>query len=440
MTKPYDVLVVGAGLSGSMAALFAAARGKSVLLMSRGAGALTIGGGTIDLLACLPDGTPLGKAGYASPFAAMAALPAQHPYRLAGAETAAEACTAFAALCARNGYPYTDRDGAGSPAFGAGNTFLPTTAGTLKPSWLVPASMSMSRLRTATQVVLVGVEGLKDVYPQLMTHGLQDRFAFRDKELIPVMLASPFDATRPGRDPSLLDLARLLDTAEGQRWFVEQLRQRLAPDALAKLRENGVVLVPPILGATPSTTVREALHEALGVTLYEVVAPPPGVTGWRLSTLLRAELKRAGVQIMEQARAVRAQIEDGRCTGVVTCQSGRERTYRATSLILATGGLYGEGLASGPDSVTEALFGWQLPVSPASPEWSADRVYSSSAHGFATVGVSVNNRFNPVDATGRVLFDNVFVVGRTLGHYDHAKEKSGNGVALVTAWAAAKAL
>lgn len=426
MTKRYDVLVIGAGLAGSLAAVFAAGQGRSVLLVSRGAGALTIGGGTVDLLGRMPDGVTLSKAGFATPFEAMAALPELHPYRLAGADAVRAACAAFEALCARHGYPFVQR---------GRNTLLPTTAGTLKPSWLVPASMSMEHLGSARQVGIVGIEGLKDLYPQMVARGLEARPAFRDRTLCPVTLACPFDLRQPARDLSLLDMARFLDNDAGQRWFIERMQTLMDTD-LPGIRENGVLLVPPCMGSKPSTIVLERLREALGLPLYEMAAPPPGVTGWRLNTLLRAELKRLGVDLVEQAKVEKAVVQDGRCVGVSTRQSGRERIYHGAQLVVATGGLYGEGLASSPDSVTEALFGWTLPASPAAADWSADQVYSSSSHGFASVGVTVNERFNPVAEDGSVLHDNVVVVGRTLGHYDHAVEKSGNGVALASAWAA----
>ena len=46
-------------------------------------------------------------------------------------------------------------------------------------------------------------------------------------------------------------------------------------------------------------------------------------------------------------------------------------------------------------------------------------------------------RLRPLGKDGNPLCSNVFFIGKTLGGYDHAAEKSGNGVALSTALFAA---
>jgi len=50
--------------------------------------------------------------------------------------------------------------------------------------------------------------------------------------------------------------------------------------------------------------------------------------------------------------------------------------------------------------------------------------------------VKVDNKLRPVDDAGNVLLENVFVAGKTLAGYDYCSEKSGNGVALATAYRA----
>ena len=52
--------------------------------------------------------------------------------------------------------------------------------------------------------------------------------------------------------------------------------------------------------------------------------------------------------------------------------------------------------------------------------------------------VRVGAQLRPCSEEGSVLLDNVRFVGRSLGGYDFATEKSGNGVALATAWYAAQ--
>ena len=50
---------------------------------------------------------------------------------------------------------------------------------------------------------------------------------------------------------------------------------------------------------------------------------------------------------------------------------------------------------------------------------------------------AVDNLFRPCDATGQPIADNVHLAGSILTGYDYAREKSGNGVAVVTGYQAA---
>jgi Anaerobic glycerol-3-phosphate dehydrogenase len=59
--KPTDVLVAGSGMAGMVAALAVAAGGKSVRLVARGAGALAVGGGQVDLLGYTASGIVRGN-------------------------------------------------------------------------------------------------------------------------------------------------------------------------------------------------------------------------------------------------------------------------------------------------------------------------------------------------------------------------------------------
>ena len=87
-----------------------------------------------------------------------------------------------------------------------------------------------------------------------------------------------------------------------------------------------------------------------------------------------------------------------------------------------------------------------LPLNPSSPEWSLPEAYPACrqtpgtprpSHGFALLGPDVDAKLRPLGKDGNPLCGNVFFIGKTLGGYDHAAEKFGNGVALSTALFAA---
>ena len=108
---------------------------------------------------------------------------------------------------------------------------------------------------------------------------------------------------------------------------------------------------------------------------------------------------------------------------------------------MATGGFMGGGFLSSPGEARETVFG--LPVLqadgsllPARPEdWSDQNIFGN--HAFASAGVMVNAAMSPLRIDGTPALNNVFFAGRSVGGYDFASEKSGNGVAVATAWRAA---
>ena len=120
-----DVVVVGSGMAGLTAALAAAARGRSVTLAARGAGALAIGGGCVDLL-----GYVNGRIVRGNPLDSIGLLPEGHPYRIIGAQAVRDALDFFEDVCRRHDLPMSNEGGE--------NVWIPTILGTFRPTWLSP--------------------------------------------------------------------------------------------------------------------------------------------------------------------------------------------------------------------------------------------------------------------------------------------------------------
>lgn len=409
--KKNDVIVIGGGMAGLFAAITAARRGRQVLLITKGVGAIAIGGGTIDLLGYDAKGVPV-----ASPQTSLAGLAADHPYTLVGADGVTEAMESFLSLCAEAGYPYI-----GSPKQ---NRWIPTALGTVKPSCLVPRTMDAADLKTTEEVFVASFAGLKDYCAKAIADALIQYPGYRKKYSVISLQTDLMD----GRDLTALDVARWLDLPQGRQRCIDQLRSSVGP--------RNVILLPPVLGTRPDYTALDEIAQATQCRLIETVGLPPAVTGFRLRRLLLQYLSRFNIRLVEQAGVVRATMKDGRCQEIVTGNLDRERTYRAESYILASGGFFGGGLQAGPSWVRETVF--NLPVSaPAQQtDWSKEKLFFSGSQPFARFGVKVDERLQPLDETGRVLLKNVFVAGRTLAGYDYCSEKSGNGVALATAYRA----
>jgi len=416
--EDYDVIVAGTGFAGLTAAATAVARGKRVLLISRGAGALTIGGGTIDLLGYVGNDAVLG-----SPFAAMSSLPPSHPYAIIGEQAVRDSLAFLGSLLAGQGYTLLQ---AGSEK--DGNAWMPTSAGTMKPTWLTGAGMNPYSLAKAGSFVILGVTGMKDFSPHLAAEGLRRRPQFAGKTVEHILASSPF-SSRPEaeRDITALDLARFLDTKAGIAWLAETLKT---------LRSNAeAVLIPCILGTKPGNELHTYLERFSGRAIIELICPPPSVTGLRIQNLFMRHLRGKNVRFVENA-AIAGHISAGAsCRSLITHPQGRtdrECAYSAQSFIIATGGMLSEGILTSPGEAREAVFKLPLPVPRVQEDWSHPAFFSDKPHPFALMGVPVNEGLQAVGPDGKALFSNVRFAGRILGGYDYAAEKSGNGVALAT--------
>ena len=114
--------------------------------------------------------------------------------------------------------------------------------------------------------------------------------------------------------------------------------------------------------------------------------------------------------------------------------------YEADKFILATGGFYSGGITMRDFcQYKEMVFGLPVEGDCTEEKWVNKQLFSDKKQAFAMAGVRVDSSLRAVDESGNVVLKNVYVVGRNLSGYDFCFEHSGNGVALSSAYKAAKA-
>ncbi|MFD1646106.1 glycerol-3-phosphate dehydrogenase subunit GlpB [Haloarchaeobius litoreus] len=413
-----EVLVVGGGLAGSVAALSAAREGAQVTLVSKAESTLKQASGLVDVLGRV-DGELV-----ADPFDAIQGLPDDHPYSVVGVDALHGGLALFDDVTGDR-YRGGDR-----------NALVPTTQGTVKPTLRYPGSVAPGIAGDGRETLLVGIS--------------------TDPDFDAKRAAESLDATVPGdvrgvtvRFPRLRDdakrtrHAKLLTESEE---FRAKLVEKIAP------RVDGADRVgfPAVFGEDPAF-VRdelEARFDAAGapVSVFEVPTGPPSIPGSRLRDLLRNELEDAGVELVTGVPVVDFEAEPGdtdagdaaddadRVASVVVDRNGARVPYAPEQVVLATGGLVGEGIDSERDRVYEPIFDLHVPHPDDRYDWSAEGAFGD--HAFARFGVRIDAEGRPLGENEAVAYENLRAAGAVVGGADTAMQKAASGVSLATGWRA----
>ena len=398
--KISDVIVIGGGLAGLMAAAVAANRGQKVALLTYGSGSLPLASGAIDFLnAKAPD-------------AAIKNLPAHHPYKKIGLKNIDAAAKFFCEVAAQYNLPYNGRLSAQIP--------IVTAIGTLKYSALVPESMDASKLIDKKKIYVAGVKGLKDFYAAMIADNLKKYFPDKIFEVATLDLE-----LLGGRDITCMDAAQILTGNE-----------QILADGLKKLNatEDDAIILPPILGLEGNSS-RAEVKPQLRAEIFETTCLPPSPPGIRLQRAFIKYLQKSGVRILENSKVVRGVVEGKKVSGVVVENAVREKTFPARKIILATGGFYSGGLTMREfDAPKEPIFDIPVFFPQGENNWSNRNLFENRPQGFSMTGIFTNENLNPVDENGAVLFENLHVVGANLGGVDKIFERSMGGVAIASAY------
>ncbi|MDQ7821625.1 MAG: anaerobic glycerol-3-phosphate dehydrogenase subunit GlpB [Candidatus Eremiobacteraeota bacterium] len=408
----FDVVVIGAGLSGLSAASAALGRGKSVAIVAKGSGNLSSASGHIQLLGHYPPEAQ-GHAG--NPEEAIKTLIRKnplHPYALLGIERIRDAVARFLKNSESFGLPY-----GGSLLE---NRLIPTSAGTLIPAALTPPS-SWRDFSEASEIVVAGFKELIDFYPAFVAESLASRCKAPLKHLWVEM------GTGAGRGLNSYDMALYMEKPEALKSLASQLKPHV--------KEGTFIFIPAVLGVTGHLALSESLESGLGCPVIELVTLPPSVPGHRLAEAFRRHLLRRGVEFLWGHDAVLEACNGKRCISLELGRgTGKGFSLKGRAFVLATGGVLGEGLMVLPGKIEETVLG--IPVHYQKPFAEGDFLGSRELP-LAMAGIKVNKALQPLSPeTGEVLFENVHVAGRTLAGYDPYLEKSDSGVALATGYAA----
>ncbi|HET7725446.1 MAG TPA: glycerol-3-phosphate dehydrogenase subunit GlpB [Propionibacteriaceae bacterium] len=405
-----DTVVIGAGLSGLVAAIRLARAGRRVTLLAKGLGGLQLSQGTIDVLGYVPERVD-------APLEGVASLPETHPYRVLGSAAISAGVDCATELLGEHLVGTVDR-----------NVLLPTAVGSLRPTCLVPTTMTAGIVTGDMRYALVGFRQLKDFYPKLCAGNLERQTAPGGQPISARGIIIDLPAVEGMADSSALGYARAMDGSA--------YRVSLAATLKPLLQDGEVVGLPAILGYRDQTAHRH-LEELLDHPVFEVPLPPPGVPGMRLNEALTTIAKRAGVRIIAGARVVNFEASGGRIVSVGQATAGRVRQYAADSFVYAPGGFESGALSMDSyGNVTETVFG--LPLHGLGGDLvTADEPADQPLF---RVGVGVDPSMRVVDPAGNAPYSNLYAAGGILAGAIRWSEKSGEGIALASAVTAADSI
>jgi glycerol-3-phosphate dehydrogenase subunit B len=403
-----DTIVIGAGLAGLTASIRLAESGQSVTLLSFGEGGLSLSQGTIDVLGYI-ENQPVD-----SPLTEMSGFIKDHPNH----PYATVSPTAIAAAISW----FTDQTAGLLQPSDETNHFVPTALGAMRPTYLVPPSMVFPDV---PRFAVVGIQQIKDFSPGLIAENLTQTAKIQTR---PYWIELP---ARPGEvDSSPVHYAQALDNPDFLSRFVDKI--------VATIGDEDAVLLPAILGL--HTDAHSRLTEALQRPVVEVIMAPPSIPGIRLKNQLVKRAKNLGVRVVLGSKVTGFTATKDHITSVTLHQAGRDQTYSGDNVIYGGGGFESGALVvDSYGKVRETLF--DLPLAGADrldlitgDYWKPQPLFE--------VGVIVDPSMRVVDPgkPKKPIYHNLYVVGGLLAGAQRWIEKSGDGIAIASAYQAAESI
>lgn len=416
-----DVVVVGAGLAGMTAAIALSDAGARVVVVARGHAATHWTAGGFDVAAP-------GRVVTAADGLAQLTSQAGHPYAFLGEHVRPAVDWLRGVLAAENLIFAGDLDG---PL-----RTVPTAIGGTRRVGLLPAAQAaaLAPWSPEERLVVCGPTGFKDFWPTAIAESLARPAVWgratvagdRPARVDSLVVELPGLAGR--RNLNALVLGRLFDDPA---WRMAALA--VIAGAIGRgVQAAGRIALPAVLGLADHAAAFEAASRELPLTPFEVPLVPPSLPGIRLYGALRAALRRRGGRIHIGEQVVRIETRGRRVTAVSTSAAARDREIRTGGLVLATGGIAGGGLVGRADGrLEEPLLG--LPVqAPPVDAWLAADPFDPAGHPLEPAGIRTDSELHPVDDRGRVVFDNVAIVGSLLAGQRYLSERCGDGVAIAS--------
>ena len=416
IARALDLVVIGAGLTGTGATGFAVENGLRTLQVAPNVGEMHFASGALDLLGIHPVEV---QNQWVEPWKGIEALIRdlpQHPYARLGIDTIRNGLKKFLAILPDAGLHYC-----GWPER---NAALPTCAGTLKVTYQVPetAWSGVVGLEEKRNALIIDFEGMKDFSGVQMVKTIGPRWPGLQARRL------KFPCFFPRVELDNVSLAEAMESPRVRSFLAESIRP-LVSDA-------EMVGMPAILGIQRPGEVAADLEEQIGVPVFEIPTLPPSVPGLRLKQALDQWAQQRGAILVLGRKAVALNATGRRCMSVVIDNGPTQEIVETRGVILATGRFLGGGLSASRNGIRETVLGLPVYQPSSRKDWHRPRFLDPRGHPVSQAGLEVDDFLRPLAVDGQFAYENLFAAGSVLAHQDWMRMKCGAGLAIATAYGA----
>jgi glycerol-3-phosphate dehydrogenase len=414
-----DVIVIGSGLAGLIAAWQISEAGHHTKLITKGWGTPFWSSGCIDIFGYKPIDYQSYIDSPRSFIKDFIKVNPTHPYSRTGLNSLEKAINSFLELCDESRYPFV-----GSLDT---NILLPTALGTLRPSCLVPASMVAGDATQNTPMLIVGFNGFLDFSSPIVAENLNAQgILARD---ITISLGTLHNR----KFIYGITLARLFDNPG--------FRQEVIDAIKPQLQNANRIGFPAVLGLDHSLEAREHLETDFGLPVFEIPGLPPSVPGIRLQNILVSAIERNHGKVFNGMEVSYYSYEGQTINAVWSEAASRRVAHQARTYILATGGILGGGISINQDGYAqEEVFGLPVNLSDDRDQWFQKEFLSDKNHPIFTASILINDSLQPVYENDEVIFQNLYCVGGAIANCDPIRERSLEGIAMATGFKVAQSI
>jgi glycerol-3-phosphate dehydrogenase subunit B len=412
-----DLVIIGAGMTGMAASLFAGNRNIKTVQVGT-TSEIIFASGLLDLVGVHPveHGTIM-----KDPWEGIEALCRDipdHPYARIPPTIIHEAFEELIAFLNASGLVYVRHE--------RQNALALTPIGTIKPSYFIPKTMwnGVLALEKKEPCLIVDIEGLKGFSARQIVASFSSRWPGLDHATI------SFPGSRPKGEVYLEPLARSL--------AIPQTREALADELRPHLKDARFLGMPAVFGIQDSHRILSDLEKRVGVPMFEIPTMPPSIPGLRLKETFESNLPTKGVQRFFQKRVMDVKTERKGFL-VQIGDTSPETLIKTRGILLATGRFLGKGLSADRKQISESIFNLPVHQPVKRNQWHCYDFLDPAGHPVNRAGLVTDDRFRPLDRSGKPAHKGLFVAGSILAHQDWMRQKCGSGLAIATAYAAVNA-